>query len=167
VKPNSMRIFLSTLPAPTFAAAQGALVQEPRRRHAAALQNNRAQAHAAPTEQREPLVRSASALCGQRVLSRDEHTLGTVSELMLDLADNRIAYAVVASGGFMGVGERFYAVPWNAMSLDAQRNSFVLDISKLDFAQAPSFDRDHWPHMDQLHWHQQVHRFYDSRPAWD
>ena len=57
----------------------------------------------------------------------------------------RIAYAVLAVGGFLGIGEKYFAVPWRAFELDAQRKCFVLGVDKERLSDAPGFDKDHWP----------------------
>ena len=57
----------------------------------------------------------ATSLCARTVVDSTGEVLGSIVDLLLDLERGRIAYAVVASGGFMGVGERLVAVPWNAL----------------------------------------------------
>lgn len=64
---------------------------------------------------------------------------------MIDVPRGRVAYAVMASGGFLGIGERLFALPWSALSLDPDRECFVVDADKERFKQAPGFDKDHWP----------------------
>jgi sporulation protein YlmC with PRC-barrel domain len=108
-----------------------------------------------------------SALYGNKVVNRKEETLGSISEILLDVSCGRIAYVLLASGGFMGVGERLFAIPWNALTLDMNRKCFVLDAERSDFENAPSFDKDHWPTVPDTQWHEEVHRYYGARPYWD
>ena len=65
------------------------------------------------------------------------------SELMLDPQRGRIAYVVVAHGGFMGIGERLHAIPWRALRIDGE--CLVLDAERATFLDAPGFDKEHWP----------------------
>ena len=110
---------------------------------------------------------AASMLAGEKVLSRNDQTLGSITEIVVDVARGRIGYALLACGGFMGMGERLFAIPWNALKLDARRNCFVLDADDATFATAPSFDKDHWPIEADLQWHQRLHAHYGARPYWE
>lgn len=114
-----------------------------------------------------PRLMTASTLTGDKVVNRDGETLGSIDEIMLDVSLGRIAYAVMAAGGFMGLGEKLFAIPWSALTLDTERKRFVLDASKDTFRNAPGFDKDHWPEDADPTWHQSVHRHFGSRPYWD
>ncbi len=114
-----------------------------------------------------PQVMAASTLQGDAVVNpRGEH-LGDIQDIMIDVTSGRIAYAVLAFGGVMGIGDKLFAIPWHALTLDADRECFVLDIDQARLKQAPGFDKDHWPSMADSSWAAQVHSFYDSRPYWD
>ena len=99
-----------------------------------------------------PDVTAASALEGETVLDRQGVALGEIEEIMLDVKGGRIAYAVLAVGGFLGIGEKYFAVPWRALRLDAERKCFVLDVDGNTLGNAPSFDRDDWPAMSDEEW---------------
>lgn len=114
-----------------------------------------------------PRLMTSSTLTGDAVVNRQDETLGTISDIMLDVQRGRVAYAVMASGGFMGVGERLFALPWSALRLDPARHCFVLDIDRAALDKAPGFDRGHWPTEPDDQWHQSVHRHYGSRPYWE
>lgn len=109
----------------------------------------------------------SATLAGEKILSRSDETLGSISEIILDLGRGRIAYALLACGGFMGMGERLFAIPWNALKRDARRNCFVLDADDATFSTAPSFDKDQWPSEPDLKWHQRLHEHYRARPYWE
>jgi sporulation protein YlmC with PRC-barrel domain len=113
-----------------------------------------------------PRLMTASTLAGNKVINRQEETLGEIDEIMLDVPRGRIAYAVLSSGGFLGVGERLFAVPWTALTLDTERKCFVMDADKERFKGAPGFDKDHWPSEPQREWHDEVHSHYGARPYW-
>ena len=105
---------------------------------------------------------STSSLMDDEVLSRDGEKLGHVSDLVLDMASGQIAYAVLAFGGLFGMGQKLFAVPWNAMRLEG--HSLVLNVDKSTLKDAPGFDKDHWPGMDDPGWINTVHGFYGTRP---
>lgn len=107
-----------------------------------------------------------STLYGNKVVNRDEEMLGSINDILLDVECGRIAYVLLASGGFMGIGERLFAIPWNALTLDMDRERFVLDAERSDFANAPSFDKEHWPNVLDAQWHEELHRYYRARPYW-
>ena len=113
-----------------------------------------------------PEVMAASSLEGETVLNRQGETIGEIEEIMLDVKSGRVAYAVLAVGGFLGIGEKYFAVPWRALTLDADRKCFVLDVDKDRLSDAPGFDKDHWPSMADENWAGDVHRFYGSEPYW-
>ncbi len=96
----------------------------------------------------ERLLRCAAALSGDPVVSRAGHALGVVEHVMLDLVRGRLAFAIVARGGVLGIGERLYAVPWSALERDALRDCFVADVDPARLDAAPSFDARAWPVMD-------------------
>jgi sporulation protein YlmC with PRC-barrel domain len=109
---------------------------------------------------------AASNLLGDRIVDGDNRTLGTLCDVLIDAERGCIAYAVMASGGFMGLGERMYAIPWKALSRDGGRRCYVLCGSQATLAGAPVFDREHWPSEPDLQWHERVHRYYKATPYW-
>ena len=113
-----------------------------------------------------PEVMAADTLEGDKVLNRRGEDLGTIEDIMIDVQRGRVAYAVMSCGGFLGMGDKLFAIPWNALTLDANRHCFVLDADKERFEKAPGFDKDHWPSMADNSWANQVHDFYGVRPYW-
>lgn len=79
----------------------------------------------------------------------------------------RIAYAVLSFGGFLGMGNKLFAIPWSALTLDADEKRFILNVAKERLDNAPGFDQDHWPSMADASWARQLHEYYDVRPYWD
>jgi sporulation protein YlmC with PRC-barrel domain len=116
-----------------------------------------------------PGLLSASTLTGNNVVNPAGDTLGEIEEIMLDVQRGRIAYVVMASGGFLGIGEKLFAIPWNALVLDTDRRVFVLDVDKEHFKTAPGFEKAHWP--TQLNggeaWHRDLHAFYRTQVYWE
>jgi sporulation protein YlmC with PRC-barrel domain len=90
---------------------------------------------------------SAISMTGDRVVnSRDEH-LGRIEDIMLDVETGRVAYAVLSFGGFLGLGDKLFAIPWAAMRLDEERNCFLLDVDRDALKNADGFDKDRWPDL--------------------
>jgi hypothetical protein len=108
---------------------------------------------------------TASEFSGDKVLNLQEELLGTICELMIDVHRGRVAYAVMASGGFLGLGQRLFAIPWSVLTHDVERKCFVLDAEKSTFEDAPGFDKEHWPTTDDeaALWDEHVQRHYEDR----
>ena len=113
-----------------------------------------------------PEVMAADTLQGDKVVNAKNEDLGTIEDIMIDVQRGRVAYAVMSCGGFLGMGDKLFAVPWNALTLDANRHCFVLDSDRERFEKAPGFDKQHWPSMADDSWATQVHDFYGVRPYW-
>lgn len=114
-----------------------------------------------------PYVMAASTLDGDKVMSSDGEDVGKIKEIMLDVYTGRIAYAVMSSGGFLGIGDKLLAIPWSALTLDTDRKCFLLSAASDTVRNAPGFDKDHWPAMADVAWANELHAYYGSSPYWD
>jgi sporulation protein YlmC with PRC-barrel domain len=112
-------------------------------------------------------VLSASTLAGDSVRNGAGEDLGKVDELMIDIPSGRIAYAVLSFGGFLGMGNKLFAVPWNALRVDEDEHCFILDIDKSTLEAAPGFDKDNWPDMADNVWGSEIFRYYNTTPYWE
>ena len=90
-------------------------------------------------------VLKASELLGMKVQGTDGKSLGSIKDLVIDPEDGDIEYAVLDFGGFVGIGDKYFAVPWEALRLDQSNKKIMLDVSKKDLKQAPGFDKNNWP----------------------
>lgn len=104
----------------------------------------------------------ASSLQGERVANIRDEALGEIWNIMIDASAGRVAYAVLSFGGVTGMGDRPFAVPWSALTLDTDRECCVLDIDEEHLQDAPGFDKDQWPSMTDPRWMDEVHSFYQS-----
>jgi hypothetical protein len=111
-------------------------------------------------------VMSSESLIGNVVVNRESEDLGTIEHVMVDVPSGCLAYAVLASGGVFGLGEKLFAIPWSALKLDAERKCFILDLAKARLEKAPGFDKDHWPSMADTAWATGIHHYYGVRPYW-
>ncbi|MEC5406273.1 PRC-barrel domain-containing protein [Paraburkholderia sp. MPAMCS5] len=113
-----------------------------------------------------PDVMAADTLDGNKVLSSDGEDIGKIKDIMLDVRSGRVAYAVLSSGGFLGMGDTLHAIPWRALTLDTEQKCFVLNMTAERVKNAPGFDKDHWPSMADQTWATSVHQYYGSEPYW-
>jgi sporulation protein YlmC with PRC-barrel domain len=111
-----------------------------------------------------PRLMGADTLLGNDVYNQNEENLGDIKEIMLDMTTGQVAYAVLSYGGFLGMGERLFAVPWDALKLDTENKRFVLNVGKERLESAPGFDKDHWPDMADQAWRAQIDSFYGTKP---
>jgi sporulation protein YlmC with PRC-barrel domain len=111
-----------------------------------------------------PALMGADTLIGDHVVNAAEETLGEVKEIMLDMQTGQVAYAVLAFGGFLGMGDKLFAVPWQALHLDTINKRFVLNVDQETLRKAPGFDKDNWPDMSDVQWADSVHAFYGMDP---
>jgi sporulation protein YlmC with PRC-barrel domain len=114
-----------------------------------------------------PRLMTASTLEGDRVVNRAGEDLGEIEEIMLDVPAGRIAYAVMSSGGFLGMGDKLFAIPWSALTLDTDNKCFVLDVDRQRLQDAPGFDKDNWPNTPDHEFDTRLHSYYGARPYWE
>ncbi len=82
---------------------------------------------------------------------------------MLDVSNGEVSYAVLSFGGIMGIGDKLFAVPLQAMRVDTDDHEFILDETKERLKNAPGFDKNNWPNTADTKWHQEVRSFYNIR----
>jgi sporulation protein YlmC with PRC-barrel domain len=114
-----------------------------------------------------PEMMGADTLVGNDVFNQKGEDLGDIKEIMLDMRSGRVGYAVLSFGGFLGMGEKLFAVPWNALTLDTKNKRFVLNVEKDRLKGAPGFDKDHWPDMADQSWARTIHSYYGTQPYSD
>lgn len=115
----------------------------------------------------QPLVLSATTLIGDNVRNPQGEDLGTLKDIMIDLDAGRVAYAVLSFGGFLGMGDKLFAIPWGMLSVDTENKELVLNVDKSVLENAPGFDKDNWPNMADRTWASEIYAYYDYEPYWD
>jgi sporulation protein YlmC with PRC-barrel domain len=112
-------------------------------------------------------VLAASTLTGDRVRNPAGENLGEIEEIMLDLEHGRIAYAVLSFGGFLGIGDKLFAIPWEALRVDRGEHQFILDMDRASLEKAPGFDKGNWPDMASPAFGLAIHQHYGKNPYWE
>jgi sporulation protein YlmC with PRC-barrel domain len=103
---------------------------------------------------------SGSTITGDDVCNMQNEKLGEIQDIMLDMTEGKIRYAVLSAGGFLGIGERLFAVPWKALTLDKENKRFLLDVDAERLKNAPGFDKDQWPNMADASWNSSIESYY-------
>ena len=94
-------------------------------------------------------VLKASDLIGSKVEGVDGKNRGSIKDLVIDPQDGDIQYAVLDFGGFAGIGDKYFAVPWQALQMDQEKKRLALDLHKKDLKDAPGFDKNNWPDLSE------------------
>jgi len=112
----------------------------------------------------------ASEIIGKDIVTPTKDDLGDIKELVLDPSRGRVTYFVLSSGGFLGLGDKLFAIPWEAVKVtregDKAKPRFVVAISKERFEKAPEFTEKEWPRMSDPVWVRDVYSYYGYRPYW-
>ncbi|MET3106815.1 sporulation protein YlmC with PRC-barrel domain [Oxalobacteraceae bacterium GrIS 2.11] len=108
----------------------------------------------------------ASSIIGTSVVDRKDESLGDIKEIVIDPSTGRVAYVVVAFGGFLSMGEKLFAIPFGSFKYQHDGNKYVLDLPKEKLQAAPGFDTNHWPSMTDEKWNREIHSYYGSEPFW-
>ncbi len=112
-------------------------------------------------ENRKRRVLGAGTLTGDRVRNKTGEDVGKIEEIMIDLESGRVAYAVLSFGGFLGIGDKLFMVPWRAMTVDQSAQEFVLDVSRKQLEKAPGFDKNNWPDMSDAGYGRHVDAYWE------
>jgi len=106
-----------------------------------------------------------SKITGMSVKNDAGRDLGTIKDLVVDMQSGQVRYAAVSYGGFLGLGDKLFAVPWKSFearrSPDANSYHLVLrGVSENELKNAPGFDQNNWPDFGDQKWQDEVHKFY-------
>ncbi|TGC10708.1 PRC-barrel domain-containing protein [Methanolobus halotolerans] len=93
-----------------------------------------------------PDMFSASSLEGDKIVNDKGEDLGSIKDIVIDITNNSVAYVVISFGGFMGVADKLFGVPIEALrKMPGKKDTFILNMDKERLKDAPGFDKDKWP----------------------
>ena len=90
-------------------------------------------------------ILTAKSIIGDKVFNDSGEDLGKIVDIMLNIDCGKIENVVVAFGGFAGINEKYFAVPFEALTLDTENQTFIFEQSRAAFENSPGFDKKHWP----------------------
>jgi sporulation protein YlmC with PRC-barrel domain len=102
----------------------------------------------------------ASKVIGMDVENAQGDDLGDITDLVLDFDTGQIAYVVIGSGGVLGVGDTLHAVPWKSLKLNDKMDKFVINVDKIQWKNAPGFNKDRWPAVADKEFRQRIDNYY-------
>lgn len=88
--------------------------------------------------------------------------LGKVHSLMIDKMNGKVVYVVLSFGGFMGMGDKLFAMPWHIFSYHPEREKFIISLDKEKLKNSPGFDKDNWPDMSESSWSNTIRDYYGN-----
>lgn len=111
-------------------------------------------------------VLSASTISGDSVVNPQGEDLGKIEDIMIDLTNGQVAYAVLSFGGFMGMGDKLFALPWNSLQVDQKNKKVVLDLPKDTLKESDGFDKSNWPNFADPEFRSRTYSKYGASPYW-
>src|ERR1700761_5512236 len=120
----------------------------------------------------DPTTPSGRLVAVKRVLGTNVYNaalenLGSIDDVMIDKATARIAYAILSFGGFLGIGDRSYPLPWEKLEYNKELGGYVVDVDRETLEGAPSYTDDATASWDDEAWARDVYAHYGVHPFWD
>ena len=109
------------------------------------LDNTTGRNHAGKHANDPVRILTAKSVLGDRVFNEAGEDLGKIEDIMLNLDEGTIKYVVIAFGGVLGVNQKYFAIPFEALTLDSKNHAFILEQRREAFENSPGFDKKHWP----------------------
>lgn len=97
---------------------------------------------------------------GTHVYNRQGDHLGQIERVMIDKYTGKVAYAVMSFGGFLGMGEEHYPLPWEVLDYDTGMDGYVVDLDRSKLEGAPSFSRGSDPAWHDPAYNREVYGHY-------
>jgi sporulation protein YlmC with PRC-barrel domain len=111
------------------------------------------------------VVRVTEDVVGKKVVNFAGESAGEIKEVMIDSPAGCVTYAILSFGGFLGMGDKLFAVPWRRLSYDRTRDVFMMKVNKELLNNAPGFDKNNWPDMSDPTRLSEINKYYDSESS--
>lgn len=109
----------------------------------------------------------ASEIIGETVANLQGENVGKILELVIDAGKNRVVYAVLSFGGFMGMRNKLFAIPWEAFKFSETEKKLILNVDREKLVAAPGFEKgDKWPDFKDTIWGESIYNYYNYTPPW-
>ncbi|MBS0243515.1 MAG: PRC-barrel domain-containing protein [Proteobacteria bacterium] len=107
---------------------------------------------------------SSDDVQGTNVYGAGDSKVGEIDHLVIEKISGRVAYAVMSFGGFLGLGESHYAVPWNALKYDTSLGGYRTGITEDQLKSAPHLEDNS---LSDRNWEQRTYEHYGVAPYWN
>ena len=99
---------------------------------------------------------AATSIIGDKVHNEQNQHMGKIADIMIDITTAKIAYVVIEFGGFLTIGEKYFAIPFRLLQVDPVEKAFIFNQPREVLEKAPGFDMNHWPgtnlHGEDTYW---------------
>jgi hypothetical protein len=103
---------------------------------------------------------------GTNVYRSNGDKVGQIERVMIDKNSGKVAYAVMSFGGFMGIGEDYYPLPWSLLTYNTQLEGYEVNVSEQQLTGAPKYSKhESWDWGDRSRG-QRIHEYYNVPPYW-
>jgi hypothetical protein len=102
---------------------------------------------------------------GTAVYGSDQEKIGSIERVMIDKISGKVAYAVLSFGGFLGMGEDYYPVPWSTLEYDTNLGGYRANLTRDQLENAPRYNESQgwdWSRENDL----RVYEYYQANPYW-
>jgi hypothetical protein len=104
---------------------------------------------------------------GTNVVRPNGETIGEIERVMIDKRSGQVAYAVMSFGGFLGIGEDYFPLPWSMLTYDENLDGYVVDLTESQLSGAPKIhETDNDNKWADRKWGRSVHDYYGAQPYW-
>jgi sporulation protein YlmC with PRC-barrel domain len=114
--------------------------------------------------ERETKLLETSRVPGTPVFSMSHDNIGEVDELVVDTETGKVRYGILSFGGLLGIGKRYFPIPWRAMRWHPELGGYVVGITQAQLESAPGYDPKSWENRD---WEKRIHLNYETPAYWE
>lgn len=128
------------------------------------LQENRTAGAQDPYVKDTPSLIASDKVEGTAVYGRDGERIGSIQRIILEKRGGRVAYAVLGFGGFWGIGDDYYPLPWEKLTYDESLDGYRIDLTREQVEAAPRAqdDSEEWYRNNG----RSVYDYYGVPPYW-
>lgn len=119
-----------------------------------------------PTASGHTIAIRASRVIGTSVYNSDGDKIGEVEDVMLDKTSNRIMFAVVGFGGWLGLGEKYHPVPWALLDYNEDEGGYVVPLTKEQLEKAPADSISELTKNDGAEFRKSAYSYYKIDQDW-
>jgi hypothetical protein len=103
---------------------------------------------------------------GTPVYRSNGEKVGRIGRVMIDKLSGKVAYAVMSFGGFMGIGEDYYPLPWSLLKYNTTLDGYEINISDQQLKGAPKYsEAESWDWTSRAN-DQKIYDYYQVLPYW-
>jgi sporulation protein YlmC with PRC-barrel domain len=110
---------------------------------------------------------SAEKVEGTSVYDTSGESVGTIKNVMIDKVSGQVVYATMASGGVLGIGSDYYALPWNVLKYNTNLGGYEIDVGRDKLQGAPAASESEViGKLEDQDFGARVHDYYGTKPYW-